>query len=72
MIDLRVNQRITTPNGPGTVESLMYADGCRYLIVRHIIREMTSKQFGKSMTPKAVISGLWAYELGPNGELVIA
>ncbi len=55
------NQQVDTPNGPGIVQGPMHDQGYHYLVVRHNLAEMRSKDAGKCLTPRAQHSGLWMY-----------
>lgn len=55
-------QRVTTPNGEGTVEGVMYVSAVKHLLIRHTIAKMASREHGVCITPHAKISGLWMYE----------
>lgn len=67
------DSNVMTPNGPGRSIHFMdietgkpdpetgERDTVRMLIVRHTIAAMQSTEFGIKVTPKATITGLWAY-----------
>jgi hypothetical protein len=63
MINLHTNQLVQTPNGPGIADSPIFENGCRYLIVRHLIQDMTSTEKGRCLTPDAKYVSYWAYEI---------
>ena len=57
-------QRVTTPNGPGTLWYRQEINGEILLMVRHVIKDMTSQDHGYCDTPRAKVSGLWGYKEG--------
>lgn len=67
-LNLRTNDRCRTANGPGVVEGALtgectiYDTGTRVVVVRHKLAEMSERSAGKCLTPKATVSGLWAYD----------
>lgn len=64
MNDFKVNQKVTTPNGVGIVEGQMWEDGTQFIIIRHVMAEMTGREGGVCLTPRARIQGVWRYEVG--------
>jgi len=52
---------INTPNGPGITVREMWSHGTHYMLVKHIIEDMTSKDAGMRMTPSPMINGLWLW-----------
>jgi hypothetical protein len=54
---LSINQDVMTPNGPGVVDGRFGLN----ILVRHTIKDMTSRDKGECLTPSAIVSGIWAY-----------
>lgn len=67
--DFRTNDVVMTPNGVGVVQGRMYEGGSLYLIIRHVVNDMTQITETNSLTPLAAKgdprypTGLWRYEI---------
>lgn len=69
MDNLKVNDKVVTPNGVGILQGRMYENGWQYLIVRHNLNEMTDKPERRCLTLKSITTdkfktGVWYYD--PN------
>ena len=62
MSNLKINDPVTTPNGPGVVAGNMYDQGTMQIMVRHKVPQMTGHEAGKCLTAKAVYTTLFIYE----------
>ncbi len=53
---------VTTPNGPGTFEGVLFDQGTRNPMVRHKISKMTSCAHGRCYTKRAQLSTIFIYD----------
>jgi hypothetical protein len=63
--ELKVNDRVMTPNGVGVLQGQLFDDGSGFvMVVRHRMEPARMMTEGKCLTPSAkMISGLWAYKV---------
>lgn len=55
------NEMCMTPNGPGIVEAAVKDTAPRWILIRHVLADMTTEENGYCFTPKCISTGLWAY-----------
>jgi len=65
----KVNDEVRTPNGKGVMQGVMVEDHWQYIVVRHMLKDMTSRPEHHCLTKRVLTSdsypsGLWYYN--PN------